>query len=94
MREIAWTDSEIVDSVGKNTLLCALGGFIGAGGTVYDETGCIELISGGFGAGEGAGGENGCWLSFWIVLGLVGTLDIVDDDVGVLEGVCDKRAQF
>ena len=24
------------------------------------KTGCVESISGGFGAGEGAGGENGC----------------------------------
>ena len=24
------------------------------------EIGCVEPISGGFGAGEGAGGENGC----------------------------------
>ena len=25
-----------------------------------DETSCVGTISGGFGAGEGAGGENGC----------------------------------
>jgi hypothetical protein len=111
---------------------------------VGNEIGCVELISGGFGAGEGAGGENGClgsklmvldvWGMFWgalwcisaviysfewwgvrelasvlgdvavacgcllcwlgVVLAFIGVLDIVDDDVGVSEGLCREKTGF
>lgn len=35
-----------------------LGGLISS--CCDDKRGCVEPISGGFGAGEGSGGENGC----------------------------------
>jgi hypothetical protein len=65
------------------------------------ETGCSEPISGGFGAGDGAGGENGCGdvavtcagslCKLWFVRGFVGALEVVGDDVGVSEGLCGKK---
>lgn len=58
---------------------------------VGDKIGCIELISGGFGAGEGAGGGIGIVLNVWT---FVGTLEVISDDVGVLEGFCGKNICF
>jgi hypothetical protein len=62
-----------------------------------DETGCVGPVSGGFGAGEGAGGENCCGDvavacqcagslgCLGVVLDFVGALDITYNNVGVSE---------
>ena len=55
---------------------------------VGDKVGCIELVSGGFGAGEGAGSGIGMFFDVWAS---VGALDVVSDDVRVLEGLCRRN---
>lgn len=67
-------------------------------------SGSVEPISGGFGAGEGAGDENGCGdvavacasslCCIVDILAFVGALDIVYNDIEFSEGLCDENTCF